>query len=256
MKIKNFWNNKKISFQLATIILVLGAVTNSSNSMINPDTNAYAATSCPLPSASTIYSSETFNVPDCVSDLVILIPNEAHEPDSALSKHIAPKNLHYLAAHSIISKYTSLTMISDDANHQHATWAKRLDNGIVEWKTQALAESKYSTPAKILGTSGVTYKLLDPNDSDMKGTVMTRATSQAPPGKMVAGLVFVPQKDIVKYRAMFTSNGFAIDSEYNFTWLNTNNVVKSHTVILYHTTQSLSSALITLSKIVAATPYT
>lgn len=204
-----------------------------------------------LPTAEQVYTSETFNVPDYVHDFIILIPNEAHEPTA--KQLISSTNGHYLPANLIISKETSIIMLSNDAGHTHVTQIKRADNGFLEWKSNSIGWGGYTSPAKKL--SEVTnYVISSTSYSDMKGTISTRNAGSAP-SNVIAGAIYVPQSDLSGYKSLFTSNGFTIESEYNFTWQNSNNAVKSHTLIIYSTTQPLSSALADLSTIVKETPY-
>jgi len=248
MRFNNKFKKKKYALIAAIVIIACGLFAVQVTTSPTP-----IPSSCELPTASDIYNSELFDVPDCVTDLIILIPNEAHH--SKLAKLISPKNGHYLPTNSILSQYTAITMLSDDASHNHVTQAKRQDNGEVAWQTADVSHAEYSSPPEILGTTGVTYDLLDPDDDDLEGTLQTRAFSLPPSSSFIVGLIYVPQNDLQTYKDMFTNSGFSIHSEHNFTWENTNNKVKSHTVMLYKTTQVLSGALQTLSSMADATPY-
>lgn len=207
-----------------------------------------------LPTAQQVYNTETFNVPDGVSHFILLIPNEAHEPNSEPDKFIASTNRHYLATNLQIAQNTAITMINDDGGHTHTTQAKRQDNGVTQWTTNAISESQHSTPPQSF-TDLTQYDIVDTVEPSMAGTVAVRAATIDPSGQIV-GCLYVPTSQLNTFKTLLTNNGFTTESEYSFTYETISaNFSDNNTLIVYSTTQPLSTALSALSNIVQQTPY-
>ena len=209
-----------------------------------------------LPSAEQIFISETFRVPDEVSNFIILIPNEGHHLDSEPDSLIAETNAHYLPNHVEISKTTSITLLSNDQDHFHTTVVTSEKDGTVVWETENIAYAQYSESRSFSNEDAGKYLFVsdDPDYEDMKGTISVRESVKSPTGSTV-GCIYVPQEDLPMFKQTLSVRGFAIESEQNFTWDNSNQDTDDQTLIIFSTMQPLSSALQQLAIIVEQTPY-
>lgn len=209
-----------------------------------------------LPSAEQVFNTETFGVPDEVSNFVILIPNEGHHLDSEPDSLIAGTNAHYLPTNIEISNMTSITFLSNDYDHFHSTVVSNEKSGKVAWETSNIAYAQYTESKSFSNEDAGKYLFVsnDPDYEDMKGTITVREAAKSPTGGTV-GCIYVPQEDLPKFREISSLRGFAIESEHNFTWENSNQGTDDQTLIIFSTMHPLSGALQQLAAIVEETPY-
>ena len=209
-----------------------------------------------LPSAEQVFISETFRVPDEVSNYIILIPNEGHHLDSEPDSLIAQTNAHYLPIHVEISKTTSITLLSNDHDHFHTTVVASEKDGTVVWETENIAYAQHSESISFSNEEVGTFLFVDDDTDyqDMKGTITIREATRSPTAYTV-GAIYVPQEDLPMFKQTLSVRGFAIESEHNFTWDNSNQDTDDQTLIVFSTMQPLSSALQQLAIIVEQTPY-
>lgn len=209
-----------------------------------------------LPSAEQVFNSETFGVPDEVSNFIILIPNEGHHLDSEPEALIAESNAHFLPTNVEISNKTTITFLSNDYDHFHSTVVTSEKDGKVVWETSNIAYAQY-TESKSFSNEDVGKYLVvsdDPDYEDMKGTITVSEAAKSPSGSTV-GCIYVPQEDLPEFREIFSLRGFAIESEHNFRWENSNQGTDDQTLIVFSTMHPLSGALQQLAAIVEETPY-
>lgn len=209
-----------------------------------------------LPSAEQVFNSETFVVPDEVSNFIILIPNEGHHLDSEPESLIAESNAHYLPTNIEVSNTTTITFLSNDYDHFHSTVVTSEKDSSVVWKTSNIAYAQYTESKSFSNEDAGNYLVVsaDPDYKDMKGTITIREAAKSPNGSTV-GCIYVPQEDLPKFREIFSLRGFAIESEHNFTWENSNQGTEDQTLIVFSTMHPLSGALQQLAAVVEETPY-
>ena len=209
-----------------------------------------------LPTAEQVFKSETFRVPDEASNFIILIPNEAHHLDSEPETLIAETNAHYLPTNVEVSKATSIIFLNNDYDHSHTTVVTSEQDGRIVWETSNVAYAQHTESKSFLNEEAGTYLVVsdDSDYEDMRGTITVREPTISPTGATV-GCIYVPQEDLPKFRQIFSLRGFAIESEHNFTWDNSNQDTDDQTLIIFSTMHPLSDALQQLAPIVEATPY-
>lgn len=209
-----------------------------------------------LPSAEQVFDSETFLVPDEASNFIILIPNEAHHLDSEPETLIAETNAHYLPTNVEVSKITSVVILNNDFDHFHATViASELDGSTV-LQTDEVGHTQYTESLSFTDITTGTYNVVsaDSDYVDMRGRITIREPTISPTGATV-GCIYVPQEELPKFREIFGLRGFAIESEHNFTWDNSNQDTDDQTLIVFSTMHELPDALSQLAAIVLETPY-
>ena len=209
-----------------------------------------------LPSAEQVFNSETFRVPDEASNFIILIPNEAHHLDSEPETMIAETNAHYLPTNLEISKITSIIILNNDNDHFHTTVITHERDGSTVWESSNVAYGQHTEPKSFLNEEIGTFTVVsaDSDYEDMRGTITVREPVITPTGATV-GCIYVPKEDLPKFREIFSLRGFAIESEYNFTWDNSNQDSDDQTLIVFSTMHPLPDALSQLAAIVVETPY-
>lgn len=207
-----------------------------------------------LPSAESVFNTETFAVPHHVSHFILVNPTHSHHDTS--SSWISSTNGLYLPTNLIISQGTTVTLLAWDDHGIHQLQAKRADNGATEWTTSALSVKQYSSPHTF--SAATTYDTQDVysapgysyDNSHIKGTITVEAPSATTDGTVV-GAMYVPQSFD---RTKITGKGLTIESEYNF-----NKVWKhlpyDNTLVIYSSDQSLSDTLADLQAIIDEVGY-
>jgi plastocyanin len=228
-----------------------------------------------IPTAESVYNSQSIKIPSTVKSFIILIPNEAHEEwEEERHKLITDKNPYFIPKHLIISEGTSVSFINADApwNTPNPHRIEIIDSfsGNVVNSTALLQYGEASNP---LVLSAGNYTMEDPDHEQyMKGTItVTNEKSTAPGGSsgsnLIVGGFYTPTKMVENtkdndgiehpgwlnyYKAELPKNGFQILSEYNFTYATCDycpgkywpdNKSGEHTSIIYSTEQPLSDAL-------------
>lgn len=208
-----------------------------------------------LPTAESIFNTETLTVPHHVSHFIVVNPTHSHHDTS--SSWIAPTNAFYLPSNLIISQSTAVTLLAWDDHGIHQMQAKRADNGAIEWTTSALANKQYSSPPRTF-SAATTYNIQDVyaasgysyDQSHMKGTITTQTPSAATDGT-IAGAMYIPQSFD---RSKITLKGLTIESEYNFykVW---KHLPYDNTLVIYSSKQSLPDTLADLQAIIDEVGY-
>jgi hypothetical protein len=237
----------------AVVIFRVDNSKDASESPDIPDSQPLPPSNLTLPSAEDVFLTENFSVPDEVGNFLILIPNEAHHLDMESDSFLPTTNRHYLPTRLEISSATNVTLVSNDSDHFHTTLIRDSDlRPVVE--TTEIDYAEYTEPIIFRSQATGGYGFSDLEYDDMHGYITVRDPSK-PASGIAVGCIYVPQVDISKFRQSFANHGFAIESEYSFTWDNSNQSIDEQTLIVFSTHQPLPIALEGLSDIVKDTPY-
>jgi hypothetical protein len=269
------------SLELAIVLAVLaGALTTSiaaayaSNSSNLGDTAAVT-----IPTAESVYQSETMELPPSTGSFIILIVNEAHESwQDEKHKLITDKNSYYIPKNLRIPQGTTLTFLNADApwDTPHPQTIEISDDGSGNtiYTTGVLEYTNSSEPVVLpMGN----YTIVNTEYEATEGTISV--TDEESNGNLVIGGFYTPSHQVENnmdndggvhpgslqyYRTEFPKNGFQILSEYNFTYATCDycpggywpdNKTGNHTLIIFATEQPLSDVLDKLSKLVRDNVY-
>ena len=233
-----------------------------------------------IPSAEVVHSSESMKIPPSVGTFVILIPNEAHENWSD-EKHklITNRNSYYIPTNLIIPNGTAIVFLHADApwdTPNPHTIEVQYSTGNIVYSTGQLDYTLSSDPV-VLSSPG-TYNIVD-KAYDTKEVMITVLDNETSTGNSILGGFYTPTNQVENpedndgishpgslqyYKQAFKNDGFAILSEYNFTYATCDycpgeywpdNKSGEHTLLIYSTQQPLSDALVKLGKLVKDNVY-
>jgi plastocyanin len=180
--------------------------------------------------ASNVFDTHSMVLGDNIRDLVILIPNEAHESTNQPKDQYPLANQPYLPQNAVINRGTTVTWFNGDVDHDH-----KVTLSSDESTTNSGSESgdfAYNTASRPItyNNSGVyNFVETDVNDNDpsfvMNGTI--EVSNQVSPLTLsnatmgtsspdTVGTLMVPAKDLNQYVSTLTSKGLTVDSTYTF----------------------------------------
>jgi hypothetical protein len=234
-------------------------------------------TSNNIPTAQSIYTSQSMTLPTLVGTFVWYIVDEAHENTYTSShKKISDHNPDYLPTNLIISQGVNLSFLDADApwDTPHPHTINILDNssGNIVYSTGKLDYTNTSKPT-ILPTGK--YDIIDTKYPWIRGTVtVTDNKINRSGSNLIIGGFYTPSNQVANkldndggshpgwlgyYTNEFPKNGFSILSKYSFHYATCkycpggfwpDQKTADHTLIIYSTSQPLSEALSKLSKMV------
>jgi hypothetical protein len=234
-----------------------------------------------IPTAESVYLSESMKIPPSAGTFVILIPNEAHENWSD-EKHklITDKNSYYVPTNLIVPNGTALVFLHADAPwdtpNPHTIEIQDSSNGDVVYSTGQLDYTQNSEPVVL--PSPETYNIVD-KSYDTKPSTITVLDNETSNGDLILGGFYTPTNQVESnrdndgvshpgslqyYTDAFSRDGFDILSEYNFTYATCDycpgeywpdNKSGEHTLFIFSTQQPLTSALEKLGKLVKDNVY-
>lgn len=252
---------------LTTTITVYGSSTSNLNN-----------TAAEIPTAESIYQSESMELPPSVGSFIILIANEAHESwQDEKHKLITDKNSYYIPKNLRIPQGTALSFLNADApwDTPHPQTIKITDNGGETVYTTGVLEYTNSSQPIVLPVGN--YTVVNTEYEATEGTILV--TNERSNGNLVVGGFYTPSHQVENnrdndggvhpgslqyYRAEFPKNGFRILSEYNFTYAACDycpgeywpdNKTGNHTLIIFATEQPLPEALAKLRNLVRDNVY-
>jgi hypothetical protein len=269
------------SLELAIVLAVLaGALTTSiATAYASNSSNLGDTASVTIPTAESVYQSETMELPPSTGSFIILIVNEAHESwQDEKHKLITDKNSYYIPKNLRIPQGTTLTFLNADApwDTPHPQTIEISDNGNGDtiYTTGVLEYTNSSEPVVLpMGN----YTIVNTEYEATEGTISV--TNEESNGNLVIGGFYTPSHQVENnmdndggvhpgslqyYRTEFPKNGFQILSEYNFTYATCDycpggywpdNKTGNHTLIIFATEQPLSDVLDKLSKLVRDNVY-
>lgn len=186
--------------------------------------------------ASALFDSHTMVLGNNVKNLVILIPNEAHESTNQAANQYPLANQPYLPQNAVVNTGTTVMWFNGDVDHDRTITlvqgdsipssetesstpaAAVFDSGSFEYNTA-------STPETFNDTGTYTYYEKDVNEDDpafvMNGTVTVinqpeSSSLSSGDGSDTVGVLMVPTQDIQTYTTDLQNRGFAIESTHNF----------------------------------------
>src|ERR687897_1660487 len=274
---------EKLSTMSTVLAVALGAVVLVGN--LTTTTASYGSnssnlnnTAVAIPTAESIYQSESMELPPSIGSFIILIANEAHESwQDEKHKLITDKNSYYIPRNLHIPQGTTVTFLNADApwdTPHPQTIEIRDDGGKVVYTTGVLEYTSSSEPTTLpVGN----YTTVNTEYEATEGTISV--TNEKSNGNLVVGGFYTPAGQVENnkdndggvhpgsleyYRTEFPKNGFQILSEYNFTYAACDycpggywpdNKTGDHTLIIFATEQPLSDALIKLKELVKDNVY-
>jgi hypothetical protein len=232
-----------------------------------------------IPTAESVYKTESMALPTSVGSFVILVVNEAHESwQDEKHKLITDKNSYYVPRNLIIPQETNISFLNADAPwdtpHPQTIEVTDSKNGNAIYKTGIMNYTNSSQPTVL---SVGNYTIVNTQYEATKGTISV--TNQKSNGNLVVGGFYTPTNQVENntdndggihpgsldyYRKEFPRNGFRILSEYNFTYATCDyclgeywpdNKTGEHTLVIFATEQALSEALIKLKKLAKDNVY-
>lgn len=262
---------------IALVLMVLVGILPTTSPAYGSNSSILNSTGI-IPTAESIYQSESMELPPSVGSFIILIANEAHESwQDEKHKLITDKNSYYIPKDLRISQGTTVTFLNADApwdTPHPQTIEIRDDGGKVVYTTGVLEYTSSSEPT-ILPVGN--YTIVNTEYEATEGTISV--TNEKSNGNLVVGGFYTPSGQVENnkdndggvhpgsleyFRTEFPKNGFQILSEYNFTYATCDycpggywpdNKTGDHTLIIFATEQPLSDALIKLKKLVKDNVY-
>jgi hypothetical protein len=232
-----------------------------------------------IPSAESVYKSESMISPTSVGSFIILIANEAHESwQDEKHKLITDKNPYYIPKVLVIPEGTNITFLDADApwdtpHPQTIDITNNRDGNIVY--TTGVLDYTNSSESTTLPVGN--YTVVNTEYEAEEGTIMV--TNQKSKGNLIAGGFYTPSHQVENnkdndggthpgslqyYRTEFPKNGLRIVSEYNFTYAACDycpgkywpdNKTGNHTLIIFETEQPLADTLAKLKKMIRDNVY-
>lgn len=260
---------------LVTVVLagtLTGNVYASNTSNLN---NIGAVT---IPSAESVYQSETMELPPSIGSFIVLIVNEAHESwQDEKHKLITDKNSYYIPKNLRMSQGTTLSFLNADApwDTPHPQTIEIIDDSGETVYTTGVLEYTNSSEPVVLPVGN--YTIVNTEYEATEGTISV--TNEKSTGNLVVGGFFTPSHQVENnrdndggvhpgslqyYRAEFPKNGFRILSQYNFAYAACNycpgeywpdNKTGNHTLIIFATEQPLPDALAKLRNLARDNVY-
>ena len=271
--------NPKVILSMVSIIVVLAGTLITTIAAYASSTSNFNNTTVIIPTAESVYQSESMKLPPSVGSFIILIANEAHESwQDERHKLITDRNPYYIPKSLVIQQGTTITFLDADAPwdtpHPHTVEVTDSKDGNVVYTTGVLDYTNSSEPTKLpVGN----YTIVNTEYDAEEGTITV--TNQKSNGNLVVGGFYTPSHQVENnkdndggvhpgslqyYRTEFPKNGFRILSEYNFTYAACDycpdkywpdNKTGDHTLMIFATEQPLSDALIKLKKMVRDNVY-
>lgn len=247
----------------------------------NTTTQEAAATTTDIPSAESVYASQSITLPPTVKSFVWYIVDEAHENTYTSSrKKVSDHNPDYLPTNVVMPQGTSLVFLDADAPwdapHPHRINILDSSSGNVVYSTGKLDYTNSSKPT-ILPVGK--YEITDIKYPWMKGTLTVTDNNNNGSGgssssNLIIGGFYTPTNQVANkldndggshpgwlgyYTNEFPKNGFSILNKYDFHYATCkycpggfwpDQKTADHTLIIYSTSQPLTEALSKLSKMV------
>jgi hypothetical protein len=235
-------------------------------------------TAVTIPTAESVYQSESMKLPPSIGSFIILIANEAHESwQDEKHKLITDKNSYYIPKNLVVPQGTTLSFLNADApwDTPHPQTIEIIDDSGETVYTTGVLEYTNSSEPVVLPVGN--YTIVNTEYEATEGTISV--TNEKSDGALVVGGFYTPSHQVENnmdndggvhpgslqyYRAEFPKNGFRILSEYNFTYAACDycpgeywpdNKTGNHTLIIFATEQPLPDTLAKLKKMTRDNVY-
>jgi hypothetical protein len=291
IKIKSGTSSFVKLLQLILILMTIFTIANSSTvfssvvfaqNIINNTSQSFSSLSASntntkqdsIPSAESVYQSQSMILPPSVRTFIWYVVNEAHE-NSANERHkyVSDHNPIYIPTNLVVPQGTAITFLDADApwDTPHPHTINIMDSsGNMVYTTGKMDYTNSSTP-KVLPAGK--YSVMDTKYAWMKGNI-TVSSSQKSTGNLVVGGFYAPTNQIANnkdndggvhsgwlgyYKTEFPKDGFKILTEHNFHYATCkycpggfwpDQKTADHTLLIYSTDQPILAALATLSTMI------
>ena len=192
-----------------------------------------------IPSASTIYNSETLMLPPSVKGVIIFLPNEAHELTP--NQRMGEKNGEFLPLNVVISAGASVAVLNGDAGHTHT----------ISLGGNGDSSTPYTETTLFPGLTAGSYDIVA-GGVVRHGKVTVNPTPAS--GSTTVGLIYVPTELVPKFKSAFAAAGFSVLSEFNYS--KKVGRINENTVLVYSTNQDIQMAVQKLPAIAMMNTYT
>jgi plastocyanin len=233
----------------------------------------------PNVNASYIFDNHRMVIGNNIKNLVVVLPNEAHESTNQARDQYPLANQPYLPQNAVINAGTAVTWFNGDVDHDHRITIVQ-GNSIPSTEANTSITPKYesgafkyntaTTAVPFNETGTYTYFEKDVNQDDpafvMNGTItvinqIQPLTSLSPSSKGnidTVGMLMVPTQNEQAYVSDLQNRGFAIDSTHNFEDLRggQSGTGDVQTLIVWTTSgMSLSDIIANLQGFTSGLPY-
>jgi hypothetical protein len=277
--------NTNISYCLSSLFLVsilaLGIIV--ANQSIEALSFTTVTKTNEIPSAQSVYQSQSISLPKSVGTFVWYIVNEAHEdthkePQKLMSNH----NPNFIPTKLTIQEGVSILFLDTDAPwdtpHPHTIEITDKSSGKIVYSTEKLDYTDSSKPVKLPAGK---YVVEDKTYPWMKGTITVFPNSEKnTDNNLTVGAFLTPTNQVADkkdndggthpgwlgyYKTELPKNGFKILSEFNFHYAVCSycpgkfwpdQKTADHTLIIYSTNQPIDLVLQKLTKMVRDNVYT
>ena len=190
--------------------------------------NLVGGVELPKIAASNVFDTHSMILGDNIKNLVILIPNEAHESTNQPKDQLPLANQPYLPQDAVVNRGTTVTWFNGDVDHDHKITQSGGESASTGFESGDFAFNTPSRPITFNDTGRFNYLEADVNDNDpsfvMNGTIdvvnqgnqLTNPNATGAGSPDTVGTFMVPAKDLNQYTSALTSKGFTIDSPYTF----------------------------------------
>jgi hypothetical protein len=234
---------------------------------------ALGTNSQPDTSAENVYKNHTMILGNNIKNLVILIPNEAHEPPG-LPKELRVVNQPYLPQNVVANVGTTIIWFPTDIphNHQVSIVDKNssivFDSGVIKFNTASKPLKLNESDSKFVfyeKTKNPKYPDFVLNGTitviDQKSASNTNSTSANGTSPDTIVTYMVPAKELDKRISEFKSKGFGVDSTYSFKSLRgggseAGGDTQEYLLVLTSTGKDIDSVISALKDVTATMPYT
>jgi hypothetical protein len=255
-------------------ILVLSNVTSQLIEGVTPSTSTSTGS---IPSAQSVYESQSITLPKSVGSFIWYVVNEAHEDINKESqKLMSNHNPDYIPTNIIMPEGVSLLILDTDAPwdtpHPHTIEIKNEASGKVIHSTGKLDYTNSSKPIVLPAGKYVAEDTVYPW---MKGTITVLPNKgKNMEANQTVGAFLAPTKQVSNnkdndggvhpgwlgyYRTEFPKNGFKILSEFDFHYAECSycpgkfwpdQKTSDHTLIIYSSNQPIEVAVQKLAKMI------
>ena len=220
--------------------------------------------------ATSLYETRTMTLGNNVKNLLILIPNEAHEPDNLKEQQLI--NQPFIPQHVTINIGTTILFFNADVGHAHREILTTKANSAQIFDTKKFDYDKKPASSSIFTfdkTGDFSYYDTVFTQKIMNGTIKVVAnnngsgsSSSVPSSSKyphyqfdTVGAFVVPTKTLDKYLGDFEKQGFNIYDTHNFTNFMSKSNSKQSLIVWTSNGQTLPSIISKLQKITPTLPY-
>jgi plastocyanin len=223
--------------------------------------------------ASNVYDTKSMSLGNNVKNLVVLIPNEAHESQNIGDQSFNQRHINqpYIPQSVTVPKGTSIIWFNGDVDHDHKitlTGQGSNSNNMV-FDSDTFAYNTASQPVVMNDAGTFGYHQADVNNEDleyvMNGTInvvdqpnpsITSTTTGNITDIDTVGTLMVPTDDLATYTSDLEGMGFSVLSTHNFDDIRSDD---QQTLILWGAsstgTNSIENIASHLSEITPTLPY-